>query len=70
MTTLTLTDLPTIHWHSNGHTITCTRGHLSASVEAPILGSYTDARLWLSLLRQALTVCESRLIVKEFRERI
>ena len=57
-------------YHSNGHTITARRGHVVVSIEAPIIGQYTDARLWLGLFRLAVVALNSKIEVEEWRLRL
>lgn len=57
-------------YHSNGHTITATRGPVVVSIEAPIHGQYHNARLWLRLFEQAVVALDSKLEVEEWRLRL
>jgi len=57
-------------YHSNGHTITATRGPVVVSIEAPIQGQYTDRRKWLGLFRLAVVALNSKIEVEEWRRRL
>ena len=57
-------------YHSNGHTITATRGPVVVSIEAPIHGQYHNARLWIGLFRLAVVALNSKLEVEEWRQKL
>lgn len=60
----------TKYWRSTGHTIVLTRGMVTVSIEVPIRGMYTDARLWNGLFRDCLRLLENRLELAEWKHRI
>lgn len=59
-----------IQYSCNGQEITASRGGLSASVEAPIQGSYTNARLFNSMVFYACTVAQGKLFALEYKKRV
>jgi len=56
-------------YHSNGHTITATKGPVVVSIEAPIIGQYTDRRKWLGLFRDAVWVLDAK-VSEEWDKRL
>lgn len=57
------------HWHAKNHHLIATRGPVSVSVDVPIEGSFTNARIWLGMFRLCVTRAEANLAVEEWRVR-
>jgi len=59
-----------IRWHAQNQHLIATRGSVSVRVEVPVENSFTNARLWLGMLRLCITRAEANLAVAEWRERL
>lgn len=58
------------NWHSQNHTLIATRGSITVSVDVPVDGSFTNAKLWLKSLRLCIARCDVRLAGAEVRARV